>query len=212
MGKFKRLEMWLGWGPMVRSREYEVRAVEGDMKSAVPPDTPSETLTFKRMDYYRNRILVMNVALTFAMINLGWFVYSKVWKRFVINNVMYPVLFGAIFGFGYGVYEALNYRKRLFKEGRLTIGHKKPKSHRYGIIYIFLCFGFFFVIGFSLLHFFAAPGFFLGILGFALPTLLIQWLWYYDITRWERKYDQVFIWKPQGWHQEVIIESQEAER
>ncbi len=210
MGRFKRFETWLGWGPMVLSKEYEIRAVEVDLKSAVPPDAPSETLTFKRMDYYRNRILVMNVALTFAMLNLGWFFYSNVWERFVINNVRDPVLFGAIFGFAYGIYEPLNHRKKLFKEGRLTIGHKKPKSHRYWIIYIFLTFAFFFVIGFSLLHFFASPGFFLGILGLALPMILIQWLWYYDIIRWERKHDQMFIWKPHGWYQEVIIEPQEA--
>ncbi len=208
MGRFKRFEMWLGWGPMVLSREYEVRAVEDDMKSVVPPDAPSETLTFKRMDYYRNRILAMNVYLTFLMVFFGFYFYTKMWQD-GISNARNPLLVGAIFGFGYGVYDALNYRKRLFKEGRLTIGYKKLRRYRYRITYYLLLLISVMGIWYILWYLFG-PGSFLAIIGFALPALLIQWLWYYDIKRWERKHDQVFIWKPQGWYQEVIIEPQEA--
>lgn len=211
MGVFNKFKMWLGWGPMVLAREYEVRAVEGDMKSAVPPDAPSGTLTFNRMDYYRNQILVMTAFLTFAMLLLGWFFYSDIGERFVITNVRNPVLFGAIFGFVYGIYGFLNYRKRLFKEGRLTIGYKRPKSHKYWIAYYLLYLLSLWVIFYAVAHLFGSPGFYLVIFGAAIPLLLTQWLWYYDIIRWEKKQNQVFIWKPQGWYQEVVIEPEKVE-
>ena len=207
MGRFKKPKLWLGWGPMVLSREYEVRAVEEDMISSVPSDAPSETLTFKRREYYRNRILAMNIYLTFLMVFFGHNFYTKIWQD-GISNAWIPLLVGAIFGLGYGVYETLNYRKKLFKEGRLTIGNKKLRKYRYRITYYLLLLISF--IGIGYIWYLFGPGSFLAIIGFALPGLLIQWLWYYDIKRWEQKHDKMFIWKPQGWYQEVVIETHEA--
>ncbi len=163
MGRFKRSKMWLGWGPMVLSKEYEIRAVEDDMKLADPSEAPSDTLTFKRMDYYRNQILAMNVALTFAMLNFSLFFYSNVRRRFVITNIRDPVLFGVIFGFVIGIYWLLDYRKRLFKEGRLTVGFRRPKRHVYWIGYYLFLFIIIWVILSSLTYFFGSPGFYLVI-------------------------------------------------
>lgn len=212
MNAFKKIRLWLGWGPMVLSREYEIRAVENENRATHPPDAPFRTLTFKRMDFYRNQILVMNAFMTFVMLSAGWFYFTKMGKELVIKNAREPLLVGAIVGFGYGIYQTLNYRKKLFKEGKLLIGHKKPRTYKYWLSYYLLYLISFLGIWYILGRLYGSPGFLLAIWGFALPYILIQWLWYFDINRWERKQNKTFIWKPQGWYKEVVIETVERRK
>ena len=201
----ERAKIYLGWCPLFRKGEVcaipDKKETRGDVHSS-RPSSP------KRMDHYRNQVLVMNTFVTFVLSSALWFFlfYGGMAEELSGNSIKYPVLLGGIFGLGYSIYQTSCYRKRLFKEGKLTLGYADPKSYKIAMIYYFTSFA---VIYFLLIHSFGSVGFLLAVFSFGFSYLMVQWFWYIDIIRYERKHGKRFIWKPQKWRGMEIKPTQE---